>query len=61
MERLTVARDRAFGRFFAKRGASRVLKEAEECRPNRERIAHWRIQYANIPIEQTIAPKRHRR
>lgn len=53
-------RDRAFGRYFAKRGAQRVLTEAEEARPNRERVARWRNLYSNIPVEQTIAPQRKR-
>lgn len=61
MERLirhSAKRDEAFGRYFAKRGASRVLTEAELAPPNRERVARWRIHYANIPIEQTIATPR---
>lgn len=53
-------RDQAWGRFLGKRGAQRVLTEAEEARPNRERIAAWRNKYANIPIENTIAPQRKR-
>ena len=47
-------RDRAFGRYFGKKGASRVFEEAEQCRPNRERVAHWRNRYASIPIELTL-------
>ena len=47
-------RDQAWGRFFGKKGAGRVLSEAEECKPNRERVAHWRNRYASIPLEMTL-------
>lgn len=47
-------RDAAWGRYFRRKGAFRVLVEAEECRPNRERVAHWRNRYANVPIEHTL-------
>ena len=47
-------RDAAWGKFFRRKGASRVLSEAEECKPNRERVAHWRNRYASIPIELTL-------
>jgi len=50
-------RDRSWGKFLGKRGAQRVLEEAEAARSNRERIAHWRVKYANIPIEQTLCKK----
>ena len=47
-------RDRAWGRYFGRKGAGRVLTEAEECRPNRERVAHWRNRYSSIPLELTL-------
>jgi len=47
-------RDKAFGRFYGRKGAARVLAEAEECKPNRERVAHWRNRYATVPIEHTL-------
>lgn len=47
-------RDRAFGRYFARNGAHRVLREAEHAPPNRDRITRWRIAYARVPIEQTL-------
>lgn len=53
-------RDRAFGRYYAKRGASRVLREAEEAKPNRERIAHWRNRMMTVPLEHTL-PQRMRK
>ena len=55
---LSPSRDRAFGRFLGKRGAQRVLEEAEAARSNRERIAHWRNRYCNIPLEHTLSPRR---
>lgn len=53
-------RDTAWGRFFLKRGAVRVLREAEDAKPNGERIAHWRIRMIGVPIEHTL-PKRMRK
>lgn len=47
-------RDAAWGKFYRRKGAVRVLAEAEECRPNRERVAHWRNRYCSIPIEHTL-------
>lgn len=49
-------RDRAFGRFYARKGAARVLHEAERAPPNRERLAAWRNKYVNVPLEQQITP-----
>lgn len=51
-------RDRAFGRYFARQGARRVLREAEHAPPNRDRIARWRIAYARVPIEHTVQRSR---
>jgi hypothetical protein len=55
---LTPIRERAFGRFLAKRGTQRVLEEAEKAPTNRERIARWRNLYSTIPLEHTLSPTR---
>jgi hypothetical protein len=54
MENKQAARDKAFGRFFKKRGTRRVLKEAERAPSMRDRLVRWKIVYYGLPIEVTL-------
>lgn len=53
-------RDRAWGRFYGRRGAHRIIDRAGpgKC-PSppmtpRERVEKWRRQYATLTVEQTV-------
>lgn len=49
-------RDQRIGRRLAFTGGARILREAEQCLTNRERIARWRLIQARLPLESTITP-----
>lgn len=52
------ARERAWGRFYAKRGARRVITRSDAVQTNDQRIAEWASRYYLVPVEMRLAPIR---
>jgi hypothetical protein len=51
-------RDRAWARFYARRGAKPILRPDGGYTTNAERIRAWRQRYDCVPLEQQTAPIR---
>lgn len=51
-------RDKAWGRFYGRKGAARVFREAEQAPTLRQRLARFLVLYSGLPLECTL-PKRH--
>lgn len=47
-------RDRAFGRFYARKGAARVFHDGVQAPSAMQRMIRFRILYAAVPIEATL-------
>lgn len=50
----TPARDRAWGRWYSKRGTARVLVEAEKAPSAEARRVRWFCVYTAVPMEKKV-------
>lgn len=50
----TPARDRAWGRWYSKRGTARVLVEAEKAPSAEARRVRWFCVYMAVPMEKKV-------
>lgn len=48
----------SLGRFYAKRGARRVITRSDAVQTNDQRIAEWASRYYLVPVEMRLAPIR---